>query len=218
MTESHEFLVRVEFDVEVENDSHIDAAFAGAEWLKKRARAGRFDRLVYQTTKHGESRVCETDLEEIVEISLGANEGKEPLPEDNIRSHELFDSLEQLLAEVKEHRPDDLIAMFYRLASAIEEAKFPELIFDEAAATFTCPYCEGELARDNPDDDLYWIDDLTFYDWDTAGYGAELIEQDDGGWLISAANDQPADWGSLYIQHACGGAVSIPTNIHIEAA
>lgn len=67
-----EFRVRVEFDVETTNPSHIDAAFAAAEWLQERADEGRLDHLVYSTAAHADlgdgngTQFVETDLDDIV--------------------------------------------------------------------------------------------------------------------------------------------------------
>ena len=67
-----EFRIRLEFDVEVDNPSHIDAAFAAAEWLEELPRKSSFDRLVYEVAPHDYSRgVPEfktVDLEEIQSI------------------------------------------------------------------------------------------------------------------------------------------------------
>lgn len=45
------FRVRVEFDVEVDNPSHIDAAWAAAEWLQAAASNDRFSHFVYDTQR-----------------------------------------------------------------------------------------------------------------------------------------------------------------------
>lgn len=139
------------------------------------------------------------------------------LPEDNPRSHELFDAFKQVIAEMKAHRPDDLIGAWHLLASEIESAQFPELRFDDETGTFTCPYCEATIERENPDDELYWLGDFDFMDWDTSRYSAELIQLESGAWQVHASNWEAPDWSSLYAQHAgCGGAVTVPPTIHIE--
>lgn len=60
-----EFKIRVEFDVEVDNPSHIDAAFEAADWLQERAAKGRFSYLVYEVQKHGTDEWKSVDLEQI---------------------------------------------------------------------------------------------------------------------------------------------------------
>lgn len=64
----HAFRIRLEFDVEVDNPSHIDAAWAAAEWLSERE---DFTLMVYEVASHtnlkdGEGTQFKTvDLEEI---------------------------------------------------------------------------------------------------------------------------------------------------------
>ncbi|MFD5864380.1 hypothetical protein ACFWGP_05475 [Agromyces sp. NPDC127015] len=64
---TYTYRVRLEFDVEVDNPSHIDAAFAAADWLQDRARESRLSYLVYETQQHGDEsgQWYETDLEDI---------------------------------------------------------------------------------------------------------------------------------------------------------
>jgi len=66
-----EFRVRVEFDVEVDNPSHIDAAFAAADFLTGLGREDRLDSLVYETAVNdGEVGEFKTvDLEQITRLS-----------------------------------------------------------------------------------------------------------------------------------------------------
>lgn len=68
-----EFRIRVEFDVEVDGPSHIDAAWAAAEWLREIARANRFDYLTYEVAEHSVmhdgTQWNDVDLEEIQSLS-----------------------------------------------------------------------------------------------------------------------------------------------------
>lgn len=68
-----EFRVRVEFDVEVDNPSHIDAAFAAADFLTGLGREDRLDSLVYETAEHSvmhdDTQWKTTDLTEISRLS-----------------------------------------------------------------------------------------------------------------------------------------------------
>lgn len=67
----YDFRIRIEFDVEVDNPSHIDAAFAAADWLQEKARENRFSYLVYEVAsprdlKDGSGTQFKTvDLEQI---------------------------------------------------------------------------------------------------------------------------------------------------------
>lgn len=47
-----EFKIRVQFDVEVEDPSHIDAAFEAARQLQDWADGGRLNYLVYEVASH----------------------------------------------------------------------------------------------------------------------------------------------------------------------
>ena len=49
-----DFRIRLEFDVEIDNPSHIDAAFAAAEVLAQWAAADRLDYLIYDVAPHAE--------------------------------------------------------------------------------------------------------------------------------------------------------------------
>lgn len=212
-----EYTVRLgAFEVEVEGESHIDAAFEGARWVKERAREGRLDALVYETQKRGETQRYSTDLEEVVAASYDAAFGPDTsdtqtLPEDNQRSHELFDALKQIIAEMRAHRSDDLIGAWYLLETAIEETTFPEIQID-SDGIWTCPHCKCEIEINDG-----WVEDLLDKSWDVQSNSFEMVDSDTGGDPhLNTWNDQPADWSSLYVEHGCGSAVSIPPTIHIE--
>jgi hypothetical protein len=71
-SKQYEFKIRLEFDVEVADPSHIDAAFAAADWLQERARENRLSYLVYnvaQMSEHGAIGMFQiVDLEDVVSV------------------------------------------------------------------------------------------------------------------------------------------------------
>lgn len=70
-----DFKIRLEFDVEVDNPSHIDAAFEAARQLQDWADGGRLDYLVFEVASHvnlhdGEgTQYKRVDLEEVQYLS-----------------------------------------------------------------------------------------------------------------------------------------------------
>lgn len=132
------------------------------------------------------------------------------LPENNTRSHELFTQFDEVITAMKEHRSDDLIGAWHNLASLIERAEFPALIV--RGGDLVCPHCKQVVENDPECDNLT---DLRSYDWDSQSYSL-YRETRDGKIVLAGSNDRSVDWASLYIQHDCGSAVSIPPIVELE--